>query len=567
MYFGYKHNSITGSIFFILFVLTLHMEGQTIIPGGYVSGNWEVENSPYIIQDDILIHPDSTLVIGPGISVLFSGPFMLEVQGQLLVTGTPSQPVIFDRENDTIAWHGIYFNTTDTSITDSSILEHGAISHCYQRPCLEINHSSRLRVSGFTIQYGESFRGAGISCSHSSPFFEGLLMQLNHSLDGAGISLENSSPVLKNCTIMQNAADGAGGGMTIFDTGSPYLENCTISGNQSFGSGGGIYINDADPVFVRCQFLENEGAIGGGNLYSGGGVSVKLGANPYFENCIFENNYSHREGGGISTFSPTALVSCLFASNSSGTFGGGAFISSGNLIASQFTNCTFSDNDGPQGMALATHNHTAVLRNCILWHANPSNPGSLVHLDAPFSWNVLDVSYSDLQNGQAGIENSGTAQFTWGPGNIDLDPGFLPGSMELSWQSPCIEAGTPDTTGLGLPELDLAGNMRLVNQKVDMGANEYQFPVTIQNSKLKIQNSILVYPNPARQYIFIMLREMSESTEFHILNSEGHLMEKGEFTAGNEVIMIDLHDYAPGLYLIELWGKNFHFSKKIVCTD
>ncbi|MDA3813772.1 MAG: chitobiase/beta-hexosaminidase C-terminal domain-containing protein [Candidatus Cloacimonetes bacterium] len=44
----------------------------------------------------------------------------------------------------------------------------------------------------------------------------------------------------------------------------------------------------------------------------------------------------------------------------------------------------------------------------------------------------------------------------------------------LSELSPCIVAGNPDTTGLYLPEYDLAGNPRIANGRVDIGTYEYQ---------------------------------------------------------------------------------------------
>jgi len=557
-------NLKTIFLLFSLLSCSLPVKSQTIIPGGYVSGIWDSAHSPYIVEDDILIHPDSTLAITEGTFILFSGPYVLEVQGQLLVNGTPSQPVIFDRENDTITWRGVFFNTTDTSITDSSIMEHGLISNCYQNACLNITSCSRLRVSDFTIHSGNSFRGGGIRCSFSNPFFENLIVQNNVALDGAGISLEQSNPLLKNCIITQNSADGTGGGIVIFNLSAPLFENCTISGNQSYGSGGGIYINDANPVFVRCSISGNEGAIGGSNLYSGGGVSVKLGSHPYFENCTFENNISHREGGAIASFSPSELINCLFVGNTAATFGGGAYLASGNLIISHLSNCTFSNNDSPQGTALATHNHTALLRNCILWHSAPANPGSLIHLDAIFVLNVLNAGYSDIQNGQAGIELSGNAQFIWVVGNIDLDPEFIPGSRELSWLSPCIEAGTSDTSGLMLPETDLAENPRLTNQRVDMGAYEYQFPVIIQNSKFKIQNYLKVYPNPAREWVYVEMDKNQAEGTIRLINPEGLILMQEILPAGKQLIKIDLKGYPAGIYIISFNTAGFEYFDKLI---
>lgn len=554
-----------------LLLLNSMVQSQTILPGGFVSGSWDAAHSPYLVEGNLLVHADSTLTIGEGTNVFFRGQYRIEIQGQLLVQGTAVMPVIFSPDEGFEYWGGILFNSTDTSITDSSVMDHGLIRDCYQNPCLDIMSSSRLRVSDFTVRGGNSFRGGGIRCANSDPLFENLLVQDNISLDGAGISLEQSDPVLINCIITQNSADGAGGGMVIFDSSDPELINCTISGNQSYGSGGGIYINTSNPVFTGCLIKENEGAFGDGNLYSGGGVSVKLGCLPSFENCSFENNISHREGGAIASFSPNGIINCLFAGNSAGTFGGGVFLSSGNLIVSRLTNCTFSDNSSPQGTAFATHNHTGVLRNCILWHSVPSNPGSLIYLDAPFSWNVMDAGYSDIQNGQAGIENSGTAQYTWSPGNTDLDPAFEPGSSELSWHSPCIEAGTPDTNGLMLPGTDLAGNPRLVNQRVDIGAYEYQFPVIIQHSsaswRINIRHFFRVYPNPARDWVYIEGMEFDHDGAFQLFNTKGELVLSGKINAGQKTKEINISELVEGLYLIIVTGDRIYFTARVIVKN
>jgi parallel beta-helix repeat protein len=552
-------------IILFLWYLAMHsiIYAQTVIPGGYVSGIWNPVNSPYLVEDNILIHADSTLAIDAGTTILFSSNKLLEIQGQLLVYGTEDNPVYFDGGQDTTTWYGLFFNTTDTSITDSSILENSFIIHCAGHPSLTIEQSNRVRLSAITVRYGDSFRGGGISCIASDIYFEDILVEQNAALDGGGVSLENSSPVMKNCTISQNVAYGAGGGMVIFDGSDPVLTGCIITENTSAGSGGGIYINASDPVFRNCIISNNEGATGASNLYSGGGVSVKLASHPVFENCIFESNVSHREGGGIASFSENEIVNCLFQGNTALVRGGGAFLSAANLLISHVNNCTFSDNDSPQGTALASHNHNGVLRNCILWHSNPSNPSSLIYLESNFGLNGMNAGYSDIQNGEEGIEVSGTAGYIWSQGNIDFDPIFLPGMHVPDWQSPCIEAGTPDTSGLNLPESDLGGNPRLANERVDMGAYEYQLPLGVQSSKFKIQSEALLYPNPAQDWIVVDFGFRIHNARFQVISVDGGVLLEGESASGNS-FRIDLKDLSDGIYFIVIRTNENIFSEKFV---
>jgi hypothetical protein len=188
----------------------------------------------------------------------------------------------------------------------------------------------------------------------------------------------------------------------------------------------------------------------------------------------------------------------------------------------------------------------------------------MIFLDSQFSWNLLDISFSDLQNGEDGIEDGGTTYYTWGPGNLSLDPAFLPGTPDLSWQSPCIEAGTPDTSGLMLPLSDLAGNPRFVNARVDMGVFEYQLPVLISNSKFQVSDYFSVYPNPARDWVYIEKVESKQDAAYHLLNTEGELVLSGRMSAGQKTVEINISEVKAGPYLISITGDDFHFSGKLI---
>jgi len=550
-------------------LISLSASAQTIITGGYVSGQWDSGSSPYYVQGNILVHADSTLEINAGTIVLFADTRRLEVHGQLLVTGTPSQPVILDRDSVADGWQGIYFNTTDTSITDSSILVTGFISHANPAPGITISSSGRLRISDFTIDHCMAFRGAGINCIDSDPYFSGISIHSNTGLDGTGMALENSTPVMKNCTFNDNEASGAGAGIVIFAGSNPVIEDCFFYDNQSSGSGGGMYINDASPVIRNCHFEGNQGAVGGSSMYSGGAVSIKLYCKAAFENCTFKNNISYTNGGGIATFSETRIINCLFNADSAEVWGGGVFLSS-SYLTSPITNCSFLNTNSQKGTALATHNHKAVTRNCIFWHENPTNPNSFIFLDSQFNWNLLDISYCDIQNGENGIEDGGTTQYTYGLGNIDDDPALFPGNGEPGWQSPCIEAGTPDTSGLFLPEYDLSGNPRLANDRIDMGAQEYQLSLIVLNSRFQVPGEFSIYPNPAKDKVFISFPAIfnDKSKEIIVYNSIGNPVKTIDTRDGVPVISTDISELPDGLYfLVMMIDGKLTSTGKLVVVD
>ena len=87
-------------------------------------------------------------------------------------------------------------------------------------------------------------------------------------------------------------------------------------------------------------------------------------------------------------------------------------------------------------------------------------------------WDVgvatLDVSYSEVQGGQAGVAVSEAAgTLNWGEGNIDRDPD-LTGDYRLGPRSFCIDAGTD--AGVAV---DIDGDPRPHGGGFDMGADEF----------------------------------------------------------------------------------------------
>jgi len=70
--------------------------------------------------------------------------------------------------------------------------------------------------------------------------------------------------------------------------------------------------------------------------------------------------------------------------------------------------------------------------------------------------------------------------------NIDQDPFFEEDTYFPALLSPCINSGSVDTVGMMIPELDLAGKTRIVDDTIDMGAYEKQIPNSILMIKLTI---------------------------------------------------------------------------------
>ncbi len=121
---------------------------------------------------------------------------------------------------------------------------------------------------------------------------------------------------------------------------------------------------------------------------------------------------------------------------------------------------------------------------------------------------ALDIDYSLVRGGIDALVTDYDEEWTlnWGDNMLDEDPGFVGGdeslwsSYFLAEDSPCIDAGIPDTTGFYMTAMDLNGCERVYGSAVDLGCFEYGSPVANNdNHEIEaVQNNIMIYPNPAQ---------------------------------------------------------------------
>ncbi|OQC14691.1 MAG: hypothetical protein BWX73_01691 [Lentisphaerae bacterium ADurb.Bin082] len=202
------------------------------------------------------------------------------------------------------------------------------------------------------------------------------------------------------------------------------LEGFTLQ-NGLAAYGGGAF----DCVLNQCILSGNTAELAGG-----GAISSTL------SNCIVVGNEAAKWGGGGAASS--ALSNCLLTGNAS-TWGGGAF-------GCTLRNCTVTGNSAGHSVAGV---YSCTLQNCIVWDN--------------FTGNASDnYAYSQFLY-------SCTSPQPAGEGNISDAPGFIDaanGVCHLRLESPCIDAGNNDFVREG--DTDLAGDLRVRNETVDMGAYE-----------------------------------------------------------------------------------------------
>jgi len=97
---------------FILLLILLGFQtasAETILVNGNVYGMWTADT--VLVQAELYVPPDSTLIITPGVEVLFIADCKLIVQtnATLWAVGTEQDPIRFDVLNIANYWHGIRF--------------------------------------------------------------------------------------------------------------------------------------------------------------------------------------------------------------------------------------------------------------------------------------------------------------------------------------------------------------------------------------------------------------------------------------------------------------------------
>jgi len=345
----------------LLFFTFIPLKTQTHIPGGDVSGTWTHVNSPYLINGDVEVPNAETLIIEPGVVVVFQGThYGFTVSGQLLSCGNSSEEgnILFTAN---IRWDGIGFHET-----------------CNENGISEMNYCTINSVTQYLS---------------ANPL----------SIMSSNVAICNT--VITDCHAWTYDFEDEGGYFT------------------------GIYINDCSPYIKNCKISDIDA---GTNEFGDGvafGIEVRNG-NPTIVNSSISMECANNLGNYNEAFH---------------------FVNSEGILL----NCIAYDG----------------LRNVTLSNSSPSIVNSILYSTSSLCSIMIygdsspNVTYCNILDG-------------WpGEGNIDSDPLFIDpenGNYQLLSNSPCINTGTPDTTGLNLPEYDLAGNPRIYDDRIDMGCYEWQ---------------------------------------------------------------------------------------------
>ena len=443
---------------------------------------------------------DDTINLAPGLYTVSSTLTYFAVESEnyaLTIQGQKPEITILDGGNSTAILE-----------IDQSALTEGAGAHVTLKGIAfrNGNQSSLLGGAVFIANY------------YAQTTIEDCEFQTNTAAIGGGaVYLIAGDTTLSRNTFKENYTgdlSSTGGALYAMCAGGTVtLEKNIFTDNFCLGSGGGIYVTNSGPIFLTGNTFSNNvaGEEGGGgyvsvefggtltaskNKFTGntaassGGIFVSSQTDPIIlsEN-IFRNNVAatsaESHGGGLTAFSQYSLrmVNNLFAQNTTSQRGAGAML---HLYSreNQIINNTFTENvstgafdEGTSqgaGIFVITDRNETVLNiyNNIFWANSAIAP---IHRGTDFYIN--DDGFNDNIGATVNVFNNDYSEMEILRGdhlsqglNINSDPLFDV-NYRLTPGSPCVDSG--NNSAPGLPLIDLAGDPRIHNGVVDMGAYEW----------------------------------------------------------------------------------------------
>lgn len=393
--------------------------------------------------------------------------------------------------------------------------------------------SGTTRSVSFTLKAGLALYGgfAGDETSRSDRDWTSHETILSGDIGAQGDNSDNSFTVVKGATgamldgfTVTGGNSGndsgyhAGGGIN----GSIRAVNCTISGNTAGCSGGGVYCYNGSVTLERCRVVGNNAVASSYWAAYGGGVEVSYGSLS-MDHCEILQNTARDGGGGVRAVSCSAAIAnssvCGNVAASPYAIGGGiyaAYYYGSPLTDTTISNCVIAGNTASSGAGTFANNNVRMINTTVAANAATSqgggvrNYGNLVLDNTIVALNSSDV-YSEATASAVAhnclISDSTGSLIAPGNGNIlgttasPADPLFVRtpskgpdalwgtsdddyGDLRMQSGSPCIDAGD---NSLLPPTLttDIAGNPRIANAIVDMGAYEYLAltPVSVLQAK------------------------------------------------------------------------------------
>ncbi len=341
------------------------------------------------------------------------------------------------------------------SSVDAGGVQGGTLHDCQ----IVSNHADR-HAGGvcYSMLYGCTVEGNSCgNCgggAHSANAYDCLFLNNNCATNGAG----TCNSVLINCSVVSNRAEVAGGGAS-----GGAMTNCVVRDNVSMNRAGGIFRGNLYSCIVSNNIAYTfGGGIDGGSITKCiivGNAAYQYGGGAILASCYDSEIIANTATGDAGGIHGCKVYSCILANNESGSDGGGAYYG-------ELENCVIFGNHANNGGGVSL----SVCRNCTIYGNTSNLRGGGVNQGRSGN---LSTNYNCIVYGNVGATDPEIDTRVPSFNCYTNDPHFIraeAGDFRLRYNSPCINAGN---NAYVTNTVDFAGNARIDNNTVDIGAYEY----------------------------------------------------------------------------------------------
>ncbi|MEI6885323.1 MAG: right-handed parallel beta-helix repeat-containing protein [Bacteroidota bacterium] len=507
------------------------------------------------IGGNVTVQSPAILTICKGAHVRFLGNYLLEIKGSLQAVGEPDAWISFEPldAGKTLFW-GLHIAESDSSarailrycvftgpsdyyamtMTSGNI----ALDHCnfYGVPALYANSHATIGIRN-CVMYG---CGVAIDLAGYKQAYlaDNEILNCTESvIAGNGI---HSEAIIERNLIHDNASAGINASSNMKGSGSG-TAGLVIRKNKIFNNRGGIY---ADNRYGKLWIQENE-------IYNNissytGGIRVNAGPDSCYitQNLVYNNTATENKGGGISlprsqyVYIQKAVLSLnTVCNNKAGT----------GLAGSEFYA------DFPPALG-----RLQIFDNIMV---NISDSTNVISFASAIQ--NLTMDYNCINQSQQQGEHSISADPLFR--NPSSFAGAGPGLDSLDWSingySPCINKGDSLPPDMQLP-VDFAGNPRIIDHRIDIGAYECQDPLAVPEKESGSEFS--VFPNPASSFTYFSYKAKQKSLSIIIIIRDLNGTQLRTWKPGKEnPVKLDLGGLSTGMYLLQIESQSGRETKKI----
>lgn len=518
--------SLISTLTLLLLIIQTNV-AQTIVPEGEVTGFWQISESPFIIGGNIVVPEGGKLTIDPGVEVLFSGPYNLEVYGRMDATGTVEDSIRFSMTDTTgfstseyEGWVGMAFMNMSGAMQEPSLLDYAMVEFSAYNA---INcYNSSLLIRNSKLQYN---KGYGLYLVDATDIIiENTLLSYNHS---GGLYSQSSAPLMSDFVVSHNNGTGIMVVGSVFNNSQAIFQHGLITNNHTSSSGGGVYVG------MEAYISMSDVSILSNTAFMGGGINCDMGGFELDNSNVSFNVAEYGGGINIDSWSTSSINNTLVANNEAFQTGGGIRVSFSNLEINRSTlayNMAAETSGGIEYEMIEDKVNTVT--NSILWE---NFPQEIKTLDAQ-----PEVSYSDVLGGYEGFKV------------IEADPLFVDAendNYQLQWdsypsesgfKSPAIDSGDPTE------EFDPDGTL------ADLGAFYFEQTIFTNAHAMNHHFELSIFPNPVSESFSILSDQAINKIQ--ICNLSGQVIKVIENVVLNT--QMNISNLNKGIYLLNIYFEN-----------